>query len=77
MKKRKKKKMIALISIGVVLLLLIVWFNIPYSPLKTDFEKGIEELQTGNQLYGDDDVFSAEEFEEFPTAVQKYIENCG
>lgn len=77
MKKRKRKKMIALISIAIVILLLVVWFGIPYSPLKADFIKDAEELQTDNQLYGNNDVFSAEEFEEFPTAIQKYIENCG
>ena len=33
--------MIALICIAVVFLLLIVWFCIPYSPLKADFEKDV------------------------------------
>ena len=69
--------MIALICIAVVLLLLIVWFCIPYSPLKADFEKDVEVLKTENQLYADGEVFTAADFEDFPIAIQKYIENNG
>lgn len=75
MKKKKRKKMIVLISIAMVLLLLIVWFCIPYSPLKADFEKDTEVLQTNNNAYKSDEVFTVADFEEFPIAVQKYIEN--
>lgn len=64
--------MIALICIAVVLLLLIVWFCIPYSPLKTDFENDVEVLKTENQLYADGEVFTAADFEDFPIAIQKY-----
>ena len=69
--------MIALICIAVVVLLLIVWFCIPYSPLKADFEKDVEVLQTENQLYAEGEVFTAADFEDFPIAIQKYIENNG
>lgn len=69
--------MIALICIAVVLLLLIVWFCIPYSPLKADFEKDVEVLKTENRLYADGEVFTAADFEDFPISIQKYIENNG
>ncbi len=69
--------MIVLISIAVVLLLVIVWFCIPYSPLKADFEKDVEVLQTENRLYIDGEVFTAADFEDFPIAIRKYIENNG
>lgn len=77
MKKKKRKKMAVLISIATIILILIVWFNIPYSPLKSDFKKDNEELQAKNKLYKSDDVFSAKDFEGFPTAIQKYVENSG
>ena len=69
--------MIALICIGAVLLLLIVWFNIPYSPLKSGFKKDTEALKTESKLYGDDEVFLESDFEGLPDLVRKYIENCG
>ena len=69
--------MAVLISIATIILILIVWFNIPYSPLKSDFKKDNEELQAKNKLYKSDDVFSAKDFEGFPTAIQKYVENSG
>lgn len=74
---KKKKMMIVLISIAVILLLLIVWFCIPYSPLKDDFKKDAEVLQTENQLYAGDEVFTVADFEDFPIAIRKYIENNG
>jgi hypothetical protein len=74
---KKRKKMIALICIAVVFLLLIVWFCIPYSPLKADFEKDVEVLKTENQLYADGEVFTTADFGDFPIAIQKYIENNG
>ena len=74
---KKRKKMRVLISIVMVLLLFVIWFCIPYSPLKADFEKDVEVLQTENQLYADSEVFTTADFEDFPIAIQKYIENNG
>lgn len=69
--------MIVLISIMAVILLLIVWFCIPYSPLKAEFVKDTEKLQTENKLYTDDEVFAAEDFADLPAVVRKYIEKNG
>ncbi|MCR5095049.1 MAG: hypothetical protein K6B72_13860 [Lachnospiraceae bacterium] len=71
------KMKIVLVIIAIVLLLLIIWFSIPYSPLKAGFEKDTERLLTENRLYADDEVFTAADFEDFPAAVRKYIENSG
>ena len=68
---------IVLISIVMILLLLIIWFCIPYSPLKVDFKKDVEELQTEKRLYADGGVFTTADFEDFPIAIRKYIENNG
>ena len=74
---KKRKKMIVLISVAIVFLLLLTWFCIPYSPLKAEFEKDKEELQTENKVYTGDEIFIADEFESFPVGIQKYIENNG
>ena len=69
--------MIILISIVTLLLLLAIWFCIPYSPLKAVFKKDTEKLQAENKLYTGGEVFTASDFEDFPAAVRKYIENSG
>ena len=74
---KKRKKMIVLISVAIAFLLLVIWFCIPYSPLKAEFEKDKEKLQTENKIYTGDEVFTTDEFESFPVAIQKYIENNG
>ena len=77
MKKSKRKRWIVLISIAAVLLLLIVWFVIPYSPLKSGFKKDVEGLRTENRLYGSDEIFTSQDLEGMPGAIQKYMVNCG
>ena len=56
---------------------MVVWFNVPFSPLKSDFKNDTEKLLTDNKLYTDDEVFTEEDFEVFPVAIQKYIEYNG
>ena len=63
MKKSKRKMRIVLICTSMVLLLLIVWFLIPYSPLKSGFNKDVEDLRTEKRLYGSDEVFTSQNFE--------------
>lgn len=76
MEGRMKMKTVLMI-VAIVILLLIIWFCIPYSPLKAGFEKDTERLEKENRLYADDEVFTAVDFEDFPVAVRKYIENNG
>ena len=78
MKKARKRKMF--IAIGVLFVLvgtLTIWFNISYSPVKSNFKNDIATLLTENQLSADDEVFTDSDFSRLPIAIQKYIENCG
>ena len=68
------------ILIGVLLVListLIIWFRIPYSPVKKQFQKDISALIAENQLSAAPELFTEKDFAHLPAAVQRYIENCG
>lgn len=78
MKKVGKRKMLAVI--GVMLLfvgVIFVWFYIPYSPVKGDFQKDVDTLISENQLQTDHEVFTEKDFSHLPVAIQKYIQGCG
>lgn len=65
-----------LIGIMIVLVFIIVWFYIPYSPVKKNFVTDIENIKTGNRLQEEGQVFKSEEFSKLPLAIQRYIEHC-
>ena len=73
----KRTMKIMLISIALILLFFVIWFCIPYSPLKAAFQKDNKNQRIENRLYTGDEVFTASDFYDFPVAVQKYIENNG
>lgn len=78
MKKARKRKMS--IALGMLLAIvgaLVIWINIPYSPVKKQFHNDIADLLTENQLSGDNEPFTEKDFSHLPTAIQSYIENCG
>ncbi len=78
MKKVRKRKMF--IAIGVLLVLvgvLMIWLNISYSPVKKQFQNDIAALLAENQLSVNNEVFADNDFSHLPTAIQRYIENCG
>ncbi len=78
MKKVRKKKM--LIAVGILFILigtLMIWFNISYSPVKKQFENDISLLIKNNQTFAADEEFEETDFSHLPTAIQKYIANCG
>lgn len=78
MKKVRKRKMFIVLSVLFVIFgALIIWFNIPYSPVKNQFQNDITALMAKNQLTVDDEIFTEKDFSYLPTAIQKYIENCG
>lgn len=62
-----------LIIIGIIM----IWFNIPYSPVKSNFRKDVDILMSENQLRTTNEEFTEDDFAHLPTAVQKYIKNCG
>ena len=72
-----KTKHKVLTGIIVFLILTVVWFCIPYSPLKAKFANDTGELIEENRLLQSDEVFSTVDFEGYPFAIRKYIENCG
>lgn len=78
MTKVRKNKMY--VTIGILLVIVgvtLIWFNIPYSPIKQSFSKDIEALKKDIQLLEPGDVFEVEEFSHLPIAIQRYIEHCG
>lgn len=74
----KNKKIIITIGIIIfIIVLIIIWFSIPYSPLKNQFKKDISELTLKNQMYEIKEIFEMSDFEDMPVVIQKYIENSG
>ena len=57
--------------------LLVIWFNIAYSPLKKQFNKDIERLKSENKLETSGEVFAEKDFEQMPEAIRRYIEKSG
>ena len=71
----KKKIMIALIVVAAIILLLAVWFNIPYSPVKTQFNNDVEtRLQNAASLTG---TLDSAAIANLPPLIQKYLETSG
>jgi len=74
-KKRGKKTMWILTAVAVPILLIIVYFIIPFSPLKSDFEKAVyTEISTSGTSA---EVFTSEEIKALPIPVKNYFETCG
>ena len=74
---KRKKLMMVLGCVAAFVLLLVVWFCIPYSPLKAEFEKDSKELSAASALYQNNEVFVASDFANLPTAIQKFVEKNG
>ena len=72
--------MIVLYIIATLFLLLALWFNIPYSPFKIQFN---DDVQKRKQATGQttaaltQSVFTKEDFLKLPPLLQKYLESCG
>lgn len=78
MKKARKRKMFIVLGMLLVIIgALVIWFNIPYSPVKKQFQNDITALFAENQLSVDNRLFTEKDFSHLPTAIQRYIENCG
>lgn len=77
---RKTGKRNMFIAIGTLLIIIgviMIWFHIPYSPVKSDFSADITALKDSNQLPENGSLFERENFSHLPVAIQRYIENCG
>lgn len=64
-------------TIMIIVGMVMVWFNIPYSRTAAAFEKDTERLAASNSLRTEDEVFSEEDFAHLPAPLQKYLKNCG
>ena len=68
------------IAIGILLIIIgtiMIWFHIPYSPTKSEFNKDIDKLVSENKLQAEGEVFTDEDFSHLPDIMQKYLKNCG
>lgn len=68
------------IVIGVLfalIVMILIWFHIPYSPVKRDFQNDVDTIMSENQLQTKNEVFTEEDFNNLPAAIQKYIQGCG
>ncbi|MEG2686686.1 MAG: hypothetical protein RR954_06170 [Christensenellaceae bacterium] len=78
MKKDRKRKMMIVLGILLVLIgAIIIWFRVPYSPVKKDFQNDVKALIAENQIRTEQELFAKEDFSKLPSTIQKYIENCG
>lgn len=78
MKKARKKTMFIVLGILLVLIgAIIIWFQVPYSPVKKKFQNDTKTLIIENQIRTEQELFAKEDFLELPITIQKYIENCG
>ena len=75
MKPAKRIFMAILIIIAAIILLLAIWFNIPYSSVKTQFQNDVEaRLQSSATISGTLDSAS---IASLPPLIQKYLETSG
>ena len=72
----KKKIMIVLIVVAALILILAVWFNIPYSPVKTQFNNDVE-ARTQRVAAVASEKYTADDFKDLPPTIQKYLELNG
>lgn len=76
-KLRKRKMFILIGGLFVLIGIILIWFYVPDSPVKRDFQNDIDALMSENQLRTNNEVFTKEDFSSLPVAIQKYIQNCG
>lgn len=61
----------------IFIVIVIVWFNIPYSPVKNAFNRNISKQQRENTLQSAKETFSENDFIHLPNIIQNYIKSCG
>ena len=76
----RKKKMILLIIIFELIVLVIFWFNIPYSPFRNRFKKDLTKQTQLSESFlreASNAVYAKEDFKSLPPLIQTYLEECG
>ena len=56
---------------------IMIWFRIPFSPVKRRFWKDISRLLSENQGLAESGIFTKEDFSHLPAAIRRYVEHCG
>ncbi|AEV29579.1 hypothetical protein SpiGrapes_1783 [Sphaerochaeta pleomorpha str. Grapes] len=64
-----------LLGLGFILLCVIVYFLLPYSPTKTEFERLAQQNFSFTEAGGE--VFSEADIASLPLPVQRYFRHCG
>ena len=78
MKKVRSDKVFVVIGVLFIIIgVVLVWFHIPYSPVKKEFSRDIDALKEDNQLKQQGHLFAMEDFSHLPLAIQCYLEACG
>lgn len=72
-----KKTMVGLVVFVCIVAFIMVWFMIPYSPLKGNFLSDSNDLKLNLRLFEENDMFTQEDFADKPVVIQKYMEHCG
>lgn len=72
----KKRTISILIIIAAIILIIAIWFKIPYSPLKSEFSKDVKERIEKSTSVSKSEI-TKEDLAAFPPAIQKYVEACG
>ena len=76
----RKKKMILLLIMFALIVLVIFWFNIPYSPIRNRFKKDLtKQIQLSESFLREasEAVYAKEDFKSLPPLIQTYLEKCG
>lgn len=77
---RGKKIMLIIGIIVFVILAVVVWFNIPFSPLKSKFKSVVNEMIVqNNNVYGilGNEVYTEADIQNLPTPIQKFFRYTG
>lgn len=64
-------------AFAILVLSVIVWFRCPFSPLKQDFQKDLNQLRSNQHDFLSSEYFCESEFQGFPIAIQQYLKHCG
>lgn len=75
---KKKKSMIIVIAVFLTIIAgLVIWFNISYSSLKSEFNGDVERLVGNYHADDEGELFREEDIKALPMPVQRYFESCG
>ena len=69
--------MTVFIVIAVMISVVIIWFRIPYSPLKSDFERDVDRIKSDSGYDVDSKILTEDDTAALPPLLQDYLKTCG